>query len=177
MPKFMKGKMELYLAIALLVVVIMGVRFFQSRKEENGSTLESRKILLEKVEDDTRIVEETRIKDYIISGFIGQNNTYGIAVFQPKGEKGYKLQSTYTKDQGEILTEHLLIGESYYDIFWFEQADLGYAEVTYTDNAKGETMEPIRLDAKAYDILYYETPVDDCAVKVVFYDINGNMYE
>ena len=46
MPKFMKGKMELYLAIALLVVVIMGVRFFQSRKEENGSNLESRKILL-----------------------------------------------------------------------------------------------------------------------------------
>ena len=177
MPKFMKGKMSLYLAVGILFVVILGVRFFQNRQSHNGSDLESRKVLVNEVEEGMRIVEETRIQNYIISGITGANGKYGLAIFQPQGDDGYKLQSTYTKEQGEIMIGNVLIGDTDYNLFWFDQSDLDYAEITYTDNAKGETLEPIQLDATTGDILYHEAPGNDYTVKVVYYDVNGNMYE
>lgn len=163
--------------MALVIVVVYGVRYFQNSKIHNGATLESRKVCVKEKYEGIRITEEIRIDDYIVSGIVDTNGDYGFAVFEPKGTEKYILQSTCLAEQGHVAIGQLRTGEKAYNLFWSDQTDLDRAEIIYTDQSGNEMMEPIILDAEENNILYHEAPDSDYTVTVVYYDHNGNSYE
>jgi hypothetical protein len=170
----MKVKKYVFVTAIILILSVVFISFFYQQSKLDGSTLESRELRLNQSDDGIHIASEIKIDEYIISGIISTNSQYGLAVFEPENNK-YKLKTRSLEDNSEIVTEHTIINGTDYDLFWYNQADLDYAEITYA--VQGKKLEPIKLDAGENKILYYRAPGDDYSVEVIFYDTQGNQYE
>lgn len=171
----MKRKKYIFAVAAILVLGFAVVSFIFQQSKLNGSTLESRELRLNQSDNGIHITSEINIDEHIISGIVGANNKYGLAIFEPEDGNKYRLQTKSLRDNGEIITGHTVINETGYDLFWYNQADLDYAKIIYT--VQGKKLEPIELDARENKILYHEAPSNDYSVEVAFYDTHGNRYE
>jgi hypothetical protein len=171
----MKRKKYIFAIAAILILSIVFISFFFQQSKLDGSTLESRELRLNRSDNGIHIASEIKIDEHIISGVIDANNKYGLAIFEPEDNHKYKLQTRFLRDNGEIIIEHTIVNETGYDLFWYNQADLDYAKITYT--VQGKKLEPIKLDAGENKILSYKAPSNDYSVEVTFYDTQGNRYE
>lgn len=78
------------------VLLICGVVFYQSQKEEDGATLESREVLLDQAISQSKgtqwtIATETKLEDHIVSGAYSTDGKVTLAVFSPLGEGNTNL--------------------------------------------------------------------------------------
>jgi hypothetical protein len=171
----MKSKRYI-LAVAIIIILsVVFVELYLQQSKVDGSTVESRELILNRSENGVHIVSEIQIDDDIISGIIGSNNKYGLAVFKSQANGKYKFQTRVLRESGRTIIEHTFVNNVAYDLFWRNQVDLDYAEIIYT--VQGNELEPIKLDARDNQILYCEAPSNDYSVEVVYYDIQGNRYE
>ncbi|WHH59719.1 hypothetical protein [Petroclostridium sp. X23] len=169
-------KRKKYILVAAIIILsVVFISFFFQQCKPDGSTLESRELRLSQSDNGIHIAAEIKIDEHIISGIIDANNKYGLAIFEPEDNNKYKLQTRFLRDNDEIITGHTVINGTGYDLFWYNQADLDYAQVTYT--VQGKKLEPIKLDARENKILYYKAPSNDYSIEVTFYDTQGNRYE
>ena len=171
----MKRKEYIFAAAIVLILSIVSVCFFFQQSKLDGTTLESRELRLNQSDNGIHIASEIKIDEHIVSGIIDANNKYGLAIFEPEDDNKYKLQTRFSRDNDEIAIGYTIVNEIGYDLFWYNHADLDYAEITYT--VQGKKLEPIKLDAKENKILYYKAPSNDYSVEVTFYDTQGNQYE
>jgi len=171
----MKSKRYIFTVVFIIILSAMFVGFYIQHSKLDGSTFESRELILNKSINGSHIYSEIKIDDYIISGIIANNNKYGLAVFNPKANRKYDFQSSALGVNGKTIVEHILVGNLQYDLFWRNQADLDYAEIIYTE--QGKNPKTIRLDAKDNKILYCEAPSNDYSIKAIYYDIHGEKYE
>ena len=158
--------------IAVLIAVFLGYQYFTAPK---GDTLESREELLQKARGEAwHIQTETEFAGYIVSGAYSDNEI-AIAVFAPKGEGKYGLQTTTEREPEEIIISGSMIDDKWYDLIWFNGTQSEYAEIVYTTD--GEEQEPLRFDTKEMNIIFSEAPSKDYNINVVYYDSEGNKYE
>ena len=163
-------------AIILAVMVFIGAFHYFDRPD--GSTLESREELLQERSKGKLwlISVEQKIDNYIISGIYSGYDESGLAVFEPKGNGKYKLQTRVFRDNDRIITTSSYIAGQWYDIVWFNGAKTDYAEVTYT--LDGVKQDPIIHNSKGMEIFIHPTPTNnEYGINVVYYDSEGNKYE
>lgn len=172
----MKNKKYIIL-IAVGFVFIILLIFFFTQSNPDGSSVESRELMLSKskINDNAHISYEIKIDNYIVSGYISSNNKHGLAMFEPKGNGKYKFPFSYLIDKDALIHCNVIINHKSYDLFWANKADLDYAEITYIFPNKSE--ETLKLDAKGNKIIYKEAPSNNYAIQYVFVDTNGNRYE
>jgi hypothetical protein len=171
-----KRKKYIFAVAAILILSFVFISFFFQQSKLDGSTLESRELRLNQSDNNgIHIASEIQIDEHIISGIVDANNKYGLAIFAPEDNNKYRLQTRFLRDNGQIITGHTIINEIDYDLFWYNQADLDYAKITYT--VQGKKLEPIKLDAGENKILYHKAPSNNYSVEVTYYDTHGNQYE
>lgn len=174
----MKSKKH-YISIAFGTVFIFSLLiFFAAQSKLDGSTVESRELKLSKLSKINRnahICYEINIDDYIVSGYISSNNTYGLAIFVPVGNGKYRLQSNCLRENNELIHDSVIVNQKNYDLFWANKANLDYAEITYTVSNRAQ--ETLKLDATDNKIIYYKAPSNDYSIEYVFVDANGNRYK
>lgn len=173
-------KVKRYIIPIIVVVALIAllIELFVVQSKLDGSSLESRELRLNKLSklsDNAHIASEIKIDNYIISGYTCLNNEYGLAIFEPQNDGKYKFQTNYLRKNDEIIVGHTIVNQINYNLFWANEADLDYAEITYT--AQGKAPKTVKLDATNNKILYYESPYKDYTVEVIFFDIHGNRYE
>lgn len=168
-------KKKYYIAIIIIIIVLLvGVLYFLI---PNGKTLESREEILRNSTPGKYVWEidkEIKLYDYIISSVYGTTKD-GLAVFKSTGNGKYKLQSVGYKEKGKVVIEQIIHQEKVFYIAWCNQSNLDYAEVVYTiDN---EELEPRIFDVKENSFISFQSPSDDFAMKITYYDKDGNHYD
>lgn len=174
----MKNKKYRNLIAVGFVFIILLIVFFFTQSNPDGSSIESRELMLSKlskINDNAHISYEIIIDDYIVSGYITSNNKHGLAIFEPQGNGKYNFQSDYLIEKDALIYCNVIINQKSYDLFWANKADLDYAEITYILSNK--SVENLKLDATGNKIIYKEAPSNDYAIQYVFVDTNGNRYE
>lgn len=164
--------------ICVVIMVVMCIGSISYYIQPDGSTLESREELLQERSKGKLwlISVEQKIDNYIISGIYSGYDESGLAVFEPKGNGKYKLQTRVFRDNDRIITTSSYIGGQWYDIVWFNGAKTDYAEITYT--LDGVKQEPIIHNSKGMEIFIHPAPTnDEYGIDVVYYDSEGNKYE
>ena len=164
--------------ICVVIMVVMCIGSISYYIQPDGSTLESREELLQERSKGKLwlISVEQKIDNYIISGVYSGYDKSGLAVFEPKGNGKYKLQTRVFRDNDRIITTSSYIGGQWYDIVWFNGAKTDYAEITYT--LDGVKQEPIIHNSKGMEIFIHPAPTnDEYGIDVVYYDSEGNKYE
>lgn len=164
--------------ICVVTMVVMCIGSISYYIQPDGSTLESREELLQERSKGKLwlISVEQKIDNYIISGIYSGYDESGLAVFEPKGNGKYKLQTRVFRDNDRIITTSSYIGGQWYDIVWFNGAKTDYAEITYT--LDGVKQEPIIHNSKGMEIFIHPAPTnDEYGINVVYYDSEGNKYE
>ena len=162
----------------IIVVVIFAFGTYSYFTIPDDSTIESRKEQLqEKSKGKLWLISvEQKIDNYIISGIYSGYDESGLAVFEPKGNGKYKLQTRVSRDNDRIIITNSYIGGQWYDIVWFNGAKTDYAEITYT--LDGVKQEPIIHNSKGKEIFIHPAPTnDEYRIDVVYYDSEGNKYE
>ncbi|MBR2404963.1 MAG: hypothetical protein IKA95_04840 [Clostridia bacterium] len=163
---------------SILLVLIIGIGAVQYFNRPDGATIESREAQLqEKSKGKLWLISvEEKIDDYIISGIYSGYDESGIAVFEPKGDGKYKLQTRISRDNDRIILTSSYIGGRWYDIIWFNGAKTDNAEITYT--LDGVKQEPIIHNSKDMEIFINPAPTkDEYAIDVVYHDSEGNKYK
>ena len=164
--------------ICVVIMLVMCIGSISYYIQPDGSTLESREELLQERSKGKLwlISVEQKIDNYIISGIYSGYDESGLAVFEPKGNGKYKLQTRVFRDNDRIITTSSYIGGQWYDIVWFNGAKTDYAEITYT--LDGVKQEPIIHNSKGMEIFIHPAPTnDEYGINVVYYDSEGNKYE
>lgn len=164
--------------ICVVIIIAMCFGSIPYYIQPDGSTLESREELLQERSKGKLwlISVEQKIDNYIISGIYSGYDESGLAVFEPKGNGKYKLQTRVFRDNDRIITTSSYIGGQWYDIVWFNGAKTDYAEVTYT--LDGVKQEPIIHNSKGMEFFIHPAPTnDEYGIDVVYYDSEGNKYE
>ena len=164
------------------VLLICGVVFYQSQKEEDGATLESREVLLDQAISQGKgtqwtIATETKLEDHIVSGAYSTDGKVTLAVFSPLGDGKYEFSSSVNREKDDIVIDTTAINGTRYNLIWFCGAQTEYAEATYIVNWE---LQPVkRFDTTNMDIICVKI---DAAAKeysshVAYYDSQGNRYE
>lgn len=164
---------KIYLLGVILAVILFGV---VSCTEADCSTIRHREQYLNQLEhlNNVRIISETMIDNYVISGYISSNENYGIAIFEPVYKEKYKFQGNINGGENEILFSTVIINNVFYDLFWTNKLDIDTAQITYYIDSEIETY---KLDAGNEKILYLQAPAKDYDVYVTFIDKNGHFYQ
>ena len=165
-----------YICVVIMVVMCIGAISYYIQPD--GSTFESlEELLQERSKGKLWLISvEQKIDNYIISGIYSGYDESGLAVFEPKGNGKYKLQTRVFRDNDRIITTSSYIGGQWYDIVWFNGAKTDYAEITYT--LDGVKQEPIIHNSKGMEIFIHPAPTnDEYGIDVVYYDSEGNKYE
>lgn len=165
-----------YICVVIIIAMCFGSISYYIQPD--GSTLESREELLQERSKGKLwlISVEQKTDNYIISGIYSGYDESGLAVFEPKGNGKYKLQTRVFRDNDRIITTSSYIGGQWYDIVWFNGARTDYAEITYT--LDGVKQEPIIHNSKGMEIFIHPAPTnDEYGIDVVYYDSEGNKYE
>ena len=100
-----KKKKILYLVIGILFIVMIGLPILKYCFRPDGSTMESREEMLKDIPKGTnwKISTERLLDGYLITGIVSDNGKAGIAVFEPRGNGKYKMQTSYHRNQDEII--------------------------------------------------------------------------
>lgn len=169
-------KLTISIAVVVFLIAIGGFIFQDNRY--NGSTIESRELILNKSDNGVTIVSETPVNNYIVCEITNQRGQYGYAVFEPKDKKNYKFQTKVWREKGSVITDFIRMDEKEYEIFMCNQSDLDYAVVSYIDNTSNTGFATEKLDLIEGRFAIIEAPnLKSYTRSVVFYDVNGNKYE
>ena len=173
----MKKKKIMTIGIFVALIIAIGWFVFQHNRY-NGSTFESRELILNESNKGAFIVSESPIDNYIISEIANQRGQYGYAVFEPMGKGNYKLQTKVWRQKDSVITGFIGMNGNNYEIFMYNKPNLDYVEVSYTDNTLNKKYAIKKL--KLIDGRFAITKAPDLksySRSVVFYDVNGNKYE
>lgn len=171
----MNKKRLLYVLIPLVCTI--GVLLF-SNILPKGNTVESREELLDNAiprDDNWTILKEIEIDNYIISCAYSANGKSTIAVFEPTSNGKYKISTSTSRDNEDIIIGGTIINGEWYDLIWFNGAQTEYAEIIYTVNGVRE--EPLKYDTTNMDLIYIKNPEKEYSMNVCYYDSKGNRYE
>ena len=172
----MVHKRAIILIVVAIVVCCSALVIGLLSDDEDGVTVASREAILQDLPKgiDWQIASEILIDDYLLSSIYSPTKD-GVAIFAPQKKGGYEYQSIHYANKGDIVIAHVITNQSYYDIFYLDQADLSYAEVIYT--VDGQQLAPVQLDLVDAKICYHQAPSDDYRLDVRYYDRNGNIYQ
>lgn len=161
--------------IAILALCLAAFFFLQSKPD--GTTVESREEQLREMPKNMNwsIVSEVELEGYLVCA-VSTSAQDGIAIFEPKGNGRYQCYSVSYGPWGTIMVDHAYLGDTWYELFWLNQPELDYLQLTYT--IEDVPQDPIQIDAKDGGVLYQESPdADSFSIDIVYYDIHGNLYE
>lgn len=170
-------KKILFLVIGILLIIIIGSPILRYCMRPDGSTMASREEMLKDLPKGTywTITTERLLDDYLITGIVSDNGKAGIAVFEPRGNGKYKLQTSYHRDVDEIIIGGTLIDDVWYDLVWFNGAKTERTEITYT--VPNEMSQSTVYSADNSTIICSPAPAKNYTLQVVYYDSEGNRYE
>ena len=171
-----KKKSVILLSVIAVLAVCLVAGFFYWDKLHNGATAESRERVLQETKNGLTITAETEVNGYIVSSIYDtKHQQHGLAVFKPEGNGKYSLQTRTLRSPDEIVNCLMMTDETTYHLFYCDEANLDYAEITYTP--AGKQPETFTLDVPESHIISFEVPEKDYSLNVVFYDTEGNKYE
>ncbi|MDR7871241.1 MAG: hypothetical protein RIN55_10295 [Tissierellaceae bacterium] len=164
---------------SIIVVFIIGVIVYKTN-QPYGNTFEARQRILSKPSNSAIILSEIIIENNIISEFIDQQVGYGYAQFEANDHGNYMLKTKMvrTQESEPIVTDIIVIGDKFYEIFMCYKSGLEYVEVIYTDDTTGNKLEPIRIEMNNGRVALVEAPEYSSYTRdVAFYDNKGNKFE
>jgi len=172
-----KRKKYLFFATAILLIIVVGGPILGYCMRPDGSTMESREKMLNDLPKGTNwtIATERLLDGYLITGIVSDNGKAGIAVFEPRGNGKYKLQTSYHRNQDDIIIGGVMIEEEWYDLIWFNGVQTERAEVTYTVTNEASQSTVYLSDNDT--IICSPTPFKEYTLHVTYYDSEGNKYE
>lgn len=168
------------IVIAFILLFILIGSSIYNLKASYGNTFQSRQRILSKHYNNAIILSEIVFKENIISEFIDQQSGYGYAHFEANEQGNYKLKTKMvrTEQYEPIVTDIIHIGDKAYEILMCNKSGLEYAEVIYTDNITGKTLEPIRVEMHNQTVAIIEAPdYTDYTRYVAFYNNQGGKFE
>lgn len=161
---------------ALLVVGIVWAAGFGWGAPQ-GDTRQGREQLLETSlakGEEWRIVTESQIAGYIVSGGVSRDGMATIAVFALEGSEKYRFYTATNRSQNHPMLAGATINGSRYDLCWFPDARTEYALLTYTANGETQTL---RVDTGDGDIIANPAPQGDDTLQARYVDGDGIWYE
>lgn len=163
---------KIFLLGVALVVILFGLIFCNIA---DCSTISHREQYLNQLADinDVHIVSEIMIDNYIISGYVSSNRSYGIAIFEPMYRGKYKFQSNVNCSENEVLFSTVIINDVFWDLIWINKLDLDFARIVYYTDAG---IKVYKLDASNNKILHVQSPAKNYDVLVNLVDNNGYCY-
>ncbi len=123
---------------------------------------------------DWRIVTESQVADYIVSGGVSSDGMATIAVFAPEGAGKYRFYTATNRSQNHPMLAGATINGSRYDLCWFPDARTEYALLTYTANGETQTLQ---FDTGDGDIVANPAPQGDDTLQARYVDGDGIWYE
>ena len=167
----------LYLVIGILFIIVIGIPILKCCLRPDGSTMESREKMLKDIPKGTNwtIATERLLDDYLITGIVSDNGKAGIAVFEPRGNGKYKLQTSCHRDMDDIIISGTMVGDAWYDLIWFNGTQTERAEVTYTVTNEASQSTVYLSDNDT--IICSLAPFKEYTLHVTYYDSEGNKYE
>lgn len=171
-----KKKIILWLLGSVIVLSLASLAFWYGTRPD-GSTMESREAMLKDLPKGTNwtIATERLLDGYLITGIVSDNGKAGIAVFEPRGNGKYKLQTSYCRDEDDIIIGGTVIGDVWYDLVWFNGAKTESTEITYT--VPNEMSQSTVYSVDNSTIICSPAPAKDYTMYVAYYDSEGNKYE
>ena len=172
-----KKKKIVIIGVIVLLLIIVGRPILWYCMRPDGSTMASREEMLNRLQEGTHwtIVTERLLDDYIITGAMSDHGQSGIAVFVPKGNGKYRLQTHTRRDKENIVICGSYINDVWYDFIWFQGAQTERAEITYTVPGKASQSTTYLTDNST--IICSPTPYKDYTLYVAYFDSDGNKYE
>lgn len=168
--------MRKWATLWVALLLLGGGMLFAHASEPKGDTIASREAILRSEPKNIpwEIAVEQEWEGHLLCG-ITAGQRVGIAVFAPDGD-GYELRSRRWMDRPDaIVIHHAMIGETWYDLIWFNGAPTECAELTYTE--PGQSPETRRFDTADGAVIGSTTPAGDYALEVRYFDAQGNEYE
>lgn len=161
--------------ILLLLIVGRPVLWYCMRPD--GSTMESREKMLDRIQEGHHwtILTERLVEDYLVTGAVSDHGEVSIAVFVPRGNGKYRLQTRTCRDRKDIVISGSIIDDTWYNFIWFQGAQTERVEVTYT--VPNEASESTVYLTDNSTIICSPTHFKDYTLHVTYYDNAGNRYE
>ncbi len=140
-------KVVLLLIPLMAFSLVLTITFFS----QGISTFDEREEYIGRIRKNAVISSETKVENYIISGFDSSNGGYGLVVFAPKSG-AYKFQSCVYSDSKDYITLPLSIGNNHYLIIWYKNADSDSATIKFFDDNK-KVVDCIESDLSSRKII------------------------
>lgn len=171
------GRKQIRLAGAALLVVgiVWAAGFGWGAPQED--TRQGREQLLETSlakGEEWRIVTESQIAGYIVSGGVSRDGMATIAVFALEGSGKYRFYTATNRSRNHPMLAGATIDGSRYDLCWFPNARTEYALLTYTANGETQTLQ---FDTGDGDIVANPAPQGDDTLQARYVDGDGIWYE
>lgn len=161
--------------VAVAVIAAVAIGFKMNIDKYDGSTFESRQLLMEDAREGFSITSETVVDEYIVAN-IHSGNEWGYAVFAPEGNEKYSLRTTLIRDiSANIIIGQLYTGDKDYDIVICNEPDLDYAVLTYLAETGEQRVETI--PAECEKPIMSENNYKNYTLNAVFHDKSGNIIE
>lgn len=176
-------ELKKYIGIGFIVFLLLfcGYSSFISKEEiesQIGTTLERRQERLKEATHETaEILSEKPVDEegsYIVCSFrIYEGQQAGVAWFEKMENGSYQFRSASWAESGIIHYDTFVVNsELSYLVYFLDQPDLEYAEVTFKTEAD-EWTETYETDG----IVLIEMPqLHSFSTKTIYYDIDGNVY-
>lgn len=171
------GRKQIRLAGAALVVIGIVWAAGSGWGAPRGDTRQSREQILEASlakGTDWRIVTESQVADYIVSGGVSSDGMATIAVFAPEGAGKYRFYTATNRSRNHPMLAGATIDGSRYDLCWFSDVPTEYALLTYTANGETKTLQ---FDTGDGDIVANPAPQGDDTLQARYVDGDGIWYE
>ena len=172
-----KKKKALLTGAVMILIFVVGRPILWYCMRPDGSIMASREEMLDRLQEGTHwtIVTERLVEDYIITGTMSDHGQAGIAVFVPKGNGKYKLQTITRRDKESVVICGSHINNVWYDFIWFQGAKTERAEITYT--VPGEASQSTTYLTDNSTIICSPAPFKDYTLHAAYFDSDGNKYE
>lgn len=175
----MKSKKVMIIGISIILFIVISSMIY-GINQLYGNTSDSRQRILSKPGNNTIILSEIIIENYVISEFIDQKAGYGYALFEANQTGNYSLKNKMISTQQfePIVTDIININDKLYEILMCYKSGLDYAELIYTDPISGEKLEPFRVEMDNKTVAFFEAPEYASYTRYVsFYDNKGKKFE
>ena len=166
-------KKQILLAGAALVVIGIVWAAGSGWGAPRGDTRQSREQILEASlakGTDWRIVTESQVAGYIVSGGVSSDGMATIAVFAPEGAGKYRFYTATNRSRNHPMLAGATIDGSRYDLCWFSDVPTEYALLTYTANGETKTLQ---FDTGDGDIVANPAPQGDYTLQARYVDGDG----
>lgn len=166
-------KKQILLAGAALLVIGIVWAAGSGWGAPRGDTRQSREQILEASlakGTDWRIVTESQVAGYIVSGGVSSDGMATIAVFAPEGAGKYRFYTATNRSRNHPMLAGATIDGSRYDLCWFSDVPTEYALLTYTANGETKTLQ---FDTGDGDIVANPAPQGDYTLQARYVDGDG----